>query len=254
LDIQQLAGIAFDKTGTLYTITRSGDIYTVDLPTGVTTFVVDAVSSYAGITFNPLTNELWASAQSFVPPNKDAVFTVNLATGDTTIVGHTGLGKVTNDIVFDENLNLYGVIGSASEINDFISIDASTGVGTIVGSVGYKDILGLAYEVTGVTSVEGTDDNTMPTEYDLSQNYPNPFNPTTTIRYELSVSSLVSIRVYDVGGRMVRELVDERRPAGVYGAVWNGRNDHGQRVSSGVYFYRIETERFASTRKMVLLK
>ena len=80
LDLQQLAGIAFDTTGTLYTISRSGDIYTVDLTTGSTTFIVDAVSNYAGITFNPITNELWASARSFVPPNKDAIFTVNLTT------------------------------------------------------------------------------------------------------------------------------------------------------------------------------
>ena len=55
LDLQQLAGIAFDTSGTLYTISRSGDIYEVDLTTGSTTFIVDAVSNYAGITFNPIT-------------------------------------------------------------------------------------------------------------------------------------------------------------------------------------------------------
>jgi len=249
LDIQQLAGIAFDKTGTLYTITRSGDIYTVDLPTGVTTFVVDAVSSYAGITFNPLTNELWASAQSFVPPNKDAVFTVDLTTGDTTIVGHTGLGKVTNDIVFDENLNLYGVIGSSAEINDFISIDASTGVGTIVGSVGYKNILGLAYEVTGVTSVEGGEDKTIPTEFALSQNYPNPFNPSTTIIYKIPELSFVTIKIYDVLGREVAILINDEKPIGSYEVEFDATA-----IPSGIYLYRLQAGSFVETKKMVLMK
>jgi len=259
LDIQQLAGIAFDTTGTLYTISRSGDIYTVDLTTGVTTFIVDAVSSYAGITFNPVTNELWASAQSFVPPNKDAVFTVNLISGDTTIVGHTGLGKVTNDIVFDENLNLYGVIGSATEINDFINIDASTGAGTIVGSVGYKDILGLAYEVTGVTSVEGEEDNTVPTEFVLSQNYPNPFNPSTSIEFSVPVNSNVTLTIYNLLGQLVTTLVNEEMSAGNYSIIWNGTDKNGLQVTSGVYLYKMKANGnngtpYSQTKKMILLK
>ncbi|MCK7522102.1 MAG: hypothetical protein MZV64_32700 [Ignavibacteriales bacterium] len=84
--------------------------------------VVDAVSIYSGIAFNPLTNELWASSASIVGSNVDAIFKVDLATGDTTIVGHTGLGKRTNDIIFDEDGNLFGVTGSETEVNDFVSL------------------------------------------------------------------------------------------------------------------------------------
>ena len=120
VNIPSVADIAFDTLGTFYGIGVNGELYTIDLNTGNVTFVVDAIGSYSGITFHPQTNELWATSRSFTPPNKDAVFNVNLSTGDTTIVGHTGLNKITNDLLFDENLNLYGIIGSSSELNDLI--------------------------------------------------------------------------------------------------------------------------------------
>ncbi len=154
LDLQQMAGIAFDTTGILYGMSRNGMLYIIDLDYGTYDMVVDAVSTYSGVAFNPLNNELWASSAAIVGSNMDVIFKVNLFTGDTIIVGHTGLGKRTNDIIFDENGNLFGVIGSESELNDFISINSTNGTGTIVGSVGFNNILGLAYAETGVTSVE----------------------------------------------------------------------------------------------------
>jgi len=88
----------------------------------------------------------------------------------------------------------------------------------------------------------------------LFQNVPNPFNPSTTIRFELAVPADVTLIVYDVAGRVVKRLVDGRTGAGVHDAVWDGTNAAGQRVSSGVYFYRLTTDRFSKTRKMVMLK
>ena len=75
LNIPLMAGIAFDTSGTLYGVTRIGEVYTIDLNQGTTSFVVDAVGSYLGVTFNPETNELWASSRAVAPPNKDAIFT-----------------------------------------------------------------------------------------------------------------------------------------------------------------------------------
>jgi hypothetical protein len=88
----------------------------------------------------------------------------------------------------------------------------------------------------------------------LYQNVPNPFNPTTEIRYELSSRAEVTLVVYDVGGRLVKRLVSGIRPAGVHSTVWDGPDERGGRVSSGVYFYRLSTPSFARTRKMIVLK
>ncbi|MEE9271374.1 MAG: CHRD domain-containing protein [Candidatus Krumholzibacteria bacterium] len=89
----------------------------------------------------------------------------------------------------------------------------------------------------------------------LTQNYPNPFNPNTTIRYALTEPGRVRLRIYDVQGRLVRTLVDEiGSPGPGQTVVWDGTNDSGQAVSSGIYFYRLTTTGFTATKKMVLLK
>jgi len=233
VNIPSIADIAFDTSGTFYGISVNGELYTIDLSTGDETFIVDAVGSYSGITFHPQTNELWATSRAFILPNKDAVFKVNLATGDTTIIGHTGLGKLTNDLIFDENLNLFGVIGSASEMNDFISINTSNGVGTIIGSVGMQNILGLAYTESSPTSVEDEIDNNIPTEYTLYQNYPNPFNQLTNIVFQIPNFGFVSLKIYDLLGREVEVLVNEEKQPGVYEVQFDASN-----LSSGIYYYK----------------
>ena len=98
-----------------------------------------------------------------------------------------------------------------------------------------------------------------PNAYSLGQNYPNPFNPTTTIRYELPQTGYVTLSVYNLLGQEVVQLVESPQTAGFHTVQWNGLNTSKQRVSSGVYFYRIairtdgKTE-FTSVRKMLLLK
>lgn len=88
----------------------------------------------------------------------------------------------------------------------------------------------------------------------LHQNFPNPFNPSTTIEYSLANAARVRIEIFDVGGRRIRTLVDAGKPAGPHRAVWDGRNERGVAVSSGIYFYRFRTDSFVSVKKMVLLK
>jgi hypothetical protein len=89
----------------------------------------------------------------------------------------------------------------------------------------------------------------------LENNYPNPFNPTTTIRYGVRDKARVTLRVYNVAGQLVKTLVDGvKAPSPEYKVTWDGRNDRGQSVASGVYFYRLVTKDFSQTRKMVLLK
>lgn len=88
----------------------------------------------------------------------------------------------------------------------------------------------------------------------LHQNVPNPFNPQTTIRYDLPASSHVRLSIFDTTGRRIRTLVDEEQSAGSREAVWNGRDDAGNSVSSGVYFYVLDAGKERLTRKLVLLK
>ncbi len=90
-------------------------------------------------------------------------------------------------------------------------------------------------------------------------NYPNPFNPETWIPYELAEGSEVTIRVYSVSGLLIRTLDLGHRPAGFYttkdrSAYWNGRNEAGEEVSSGIYFYSISAGDFSAMRKMVVKK
>jgi flagellar hook assembly protein FlgD len=88
----------------------------------------------------------------------------------------------------------------------------------------------------------------------LHQNAPNPFNPGTTIRFELPQDEQVSIRIFDVRGRVVRTLVQGRRPAGYNEVTWNGVDESGRRVASGVYWCRLEMPGVVQTRAMVLAR
>lgn len=90
--------------------------------------------------------------------------------------------------------------------------------------------------------------------FELYQNYPNPFNPTTTIKYQLPRASQVKIEIYNILGQKVRTLVNKKQKPGKYEVVWNGRNDTGTRVGSGMYLYYMRAGDFTDVKKMLLLR
>jgi hypothetical protein len=90
--------------------------------------------------------------------------------------------------------------------------------------------------------------------FDLNQNFPNPFNPSTQIQFSLSSSSNVLLTVFDITGRYVRKLVDGTEPAGRHSVSWDGRNDRGRQMSSGVYFYVLAIGEGRQIRRMLLLR
>ncbi len=94
----------------------------------------------------------------------------------------------------------------------------------------------------------------VPSKFGLDQNYPNPFNPTTMIKYQLAKPANVTLKIYNVTGQLVRTLVNDNQNAGYYTIQWNGLNNAGEQVSSGVYFFRLEAGSFVSFKKMLLLK
>jgi choice-of-anchor B domain-containing protein len=116
------------------------------------------------------------------------------------------------------------------------------------------------YYRLGATDRDGeflsqTREVTIPTpEFTLRQNYPNPFNPTTTIEFVLSETKHVTLEIYDAAGRRVRKLLDETRAAGPHAVTWNGTDDAGMQVSSGVYFCRLDGAGVTETRRMTLVK
>jgi hypothetical protein len=112
---------------------------------------------------------------------------------------------------------------------------------------------GYYWQQVLVVSVDG-ENGQRPSSFGLAQNYPNPFNPMTVIRYSLSQRSQVSIAIFNILGQEVTTLVDKTQPAGAYETIWDGIDRSGQRVGSGIYFYRITAGDFSETRKMVLLK
>jgi flagellar hook assembly protein FlgD len=102
--------------------------------------------------------------------------------------------------------------------------------------------------------VANDDDSIVPPLFNLNQNYPNPFNPETMISFSLSKGSDITLEVYNLRGQKIRTLHQGLLPEGMHELTWNGKDDNGNDTASGVYMYRLSTDGFTDTRKMVLMK
>ncbi len=111
-------------------------------------------------------------------------------------------------------------------------------------------IRAIVSTVTGIVDIN----TQVPSKFSLSQNYPNPFNPSTNIEYDLPLSEKVRLKVYDLLGNEVASLVDGMQVPGKYNVEWNGRNNKGKSLASGIYLYFFEAGNYRSTKKMILLK
>lgn len=112
----------------------------------------------------------------------------------------------------------------------------------------------IGYASAAVATAVAEADPGIPASFTLHQNYPNPFNPETRIRYALARPGHVVLTIFNVLGQEVRTLVDARQPAGVFDAVWDGRDAAGRRVPGGVYVYRMDAHGAEVSRKMVLVQ
>lgn len=127
------------------------------------------------------------------------------------------------------------------------------------GSVSNRNIVAVieyAYVLSHQTSTDigDAESGDLPNKFELSQNYPNPFNPTTQIEYSLPQRRHVKITIYNMLGKLVTTLTDKEIEAGFHSVSWDGNNNDGQAVGSGVYLYKIEAGEFVSSKKMMLLK
>ncbi len=103
------------------------------------------------------------------------------------------------------------------------------------------------------TNVE-TNKSTLPKSFHLTQNYPNPFNPSTSINFQLPSSEKVTLIIYNALGQKVKTLINDIRQPGYYRIIWNGTNNMGVNVASGIYIYRMKAGKYIAAKKMVLLK
>jgi hypothetical protein len=256
VELPLLSAIAFSNSGLFYMGQQTGEIYTLDILNGNLEIVDTLDINLNAFAFHPVTGELWAAKRKIIGAGKDEIYKIDLATGETTLIGSTGFGVLTNDLAFDENNRLYGVIGSASESGKLIEISTIDGSGTLIGEIGFNNVIGLGYSIGGpVNSVEEYS-QILPKEYSLYQNYPNPFNPVTKIKYEIPQNSFVKIVLFDVLGNEIKNLVSEMKSAGKYELILNASN-----LTSGVYFYELratpnggQVASFTETKKMVLIK
>ncbi len=109
-------------------------------------------------------------------------------------------------------------------------------------------------EASVLTGVEDNNSNVIPTEFALEQNYPNPFNPATYINYQLPTNAHVTISIFNTNGQEIKTLVSKEMNAGNHTAVWDGTNNAGEKVSSGLYLYKIKAGSFTDIKKMMLLR
>jgi hypothetical protein len=190
----------------------------------------------------------------------------NLVSGTVTL---GGLAQGTPDLIFGYELTEYANWVSLGHTSGSIAPGDSGSVWVYWHGVDTEELhegyLGV-YSNDPVHPVEnvhlmldvltGIDEITeaIPTKYALHQNYPNPFNPSTTIKYDLKAKTDVVLTIYNVLGQKVRTLVNTNQAAGYQNVVWDGLNEFGEQVSTGVYIYRIEAGDFVKARKMVFMK
>ena len=248
-----LKGMAF-RGDTLYVANIAGPVYRINMTTGDTTRVATTGLNIGGLDFHPLTGELWASVRT-----SGNIYKISLPSGTPTLIGNTGQGS-TADIMFNSRGNLFGVTGTGATTNQLIRINTTTGVGTLIGSMGISSVQAIAmYPDTFTVGVQELASSMPPTHYTLDQNYPNPFNPTTQIRYGVPEQSRITLAIFNQLGQEVRRLVDGIQAPGYHAAIWNGTNSTGANVASGVYLYKLEAvgsngATFLQTKKLLLLK
>jgi len=130
----------------------------------------------------------------------------------------------------------------------FVKNDHSVGVHNT------KYAVALLQKALGTYPLDVKESGETPKEFALNQNYPNPFNPSTTVSFSLPQKEQVRLEVYDILGNLVKTMVNQEMGAGTYQVVWNGIDQNGARVASGVYLYKLQAGTFSTVKKMLMVK
>jgi photosystem II stability/assembly factor-like uncharacterized protein len=239
----QGAIVMSDNTGNAWGLTVLGGqltfFYGTSFFNGSTGWAVGSSSTTGNVIIKSTASGFVWTGQT--APTTEQLFGVSFASADTgTAVG--GNGTIIHTI------NGGGTWVSQSsgtfQILNSVSFETST-YGIAVGNLGTILKTTDGGSITGVQNISYA----VPSNYSLEQNYPNPFNPSTNIRYQISNNKFVNLKIFNASGREIETLVNENQSPGTYEIRFNGSN-----YSSGIYFYRLTTDGFNETKKMILLK
>lgn len=245
-----------DKSGTpqLLAATVSGEIYKLNsttlatmwsLPTGQQIFASPVVADVDGDNYLDV---VYAGQGGFVMPITRQGYLVDSATiaavepFDSWIISTCAVGDIDKDGKID--------LIAASMDNKLKAFSLpNTNVNSKVWWASFGNDLGNTRVADSLTSVGIVNNNTVADKYSLAQNYPNPFNPTTKISFSVPKNEFVSIKVFDIAGKEIAQLVNSEMNAGTYEYSFNGSS-----LASGIYFYQIKTPNFTDTKRMSLVK
>ena len=171
---------------------------------------------------------------------------VNMSLVFVVSIGATGKRVDNSSVTQDVTVNQ---IGKISSVRQTLSL-AKTVEGYSTITISKAEELRKTGRLN-LLSVET--DSDLPQSVSLFQPIPNPFHQKTLITFTLPASHSISLKIYDVAGRLVRTLLEEEKEAGIYMIPWDGRRANGERVSSGIYFYRLTAREFVATRKLVII-
>ena len=231
----------------------AGNVYITGYSAGVS-----SGADYTTIKYNSSGVQQWL--QTYNGPgnsDEDAYSLVLDASGNIYITGYSaGSGSdydyatiKYNSLGAQQWIQRYNGPGNSTDDARMVAIDTSGNVyvsGTSRGIASARDYATIKYSQTiGIQIISSE----IPSGFSLEQNYPNPFNPVTNIKFSIPKSGAVTLKVFDVSGREVSQLIKENMSAGSYNYDFNASH-----LSSGVYFYRLETEGFTDIRKMMLVK
>ncbi|MBN2356152.1 T9SS type A sorting domain-containing protein, partial [candidate division KSB1 bacterium] len=180
-----------------------------------------------------------------VDADSAAVYTSATVTYCDTLLtdGFGGFLTLTSNNIYAEDPEFADPANLNLQVSSFFASIAVGDDGTVVGDPRWGVITGVQVS-----------ESDQPTQFRLYQNYPNPFNPTTTIQYALPGDAQVKLVIFNVLGQKVKTLVDQKQKAGYQTVNWDGRDESGNIVGSGIYLFHIEAGEFATTRKMMMLK
>jgi hypothetical protein len=273
-----IISLAIDGNGDMWAHDLVTDNFlSIDKSTGASTVVgtLGFDANYGqGMTWDPETDQLFMAAfnnATFVPELR----IVDRSTGGSTLVGVLGQavpgglcqlgflavpggggptwivlmgvtsGSVDPGDVANLDVRIYGLDVVDTTYTADIEIESNDPVNPLVT---------IPVEIKAVQSTGIGDQNSLPSTFAISQNYPNPFNPTTTFNYQLPRVSDVKLIIYNVLGQKVRTLINQSVEPGYHTVEWNGLNDSGTQVATGLYIYRFQAGDYTKTIKMMMLK